>query len=60
MEKGEDPEVAKKYNIKAYPTFLILDADGNEINRVVGRGDAVGFIARVKKAMDPNCNPKVK
>ena len=60
MEKGEGIELAKKYNVRAYPTFLILDAEGNEINRVVGSGDADGFIAKVKKAMDPNNSPQVK
>ncbi len=59
MEKGEGIELAKKYGIRAYPTFLILDSDGNEINRIVGSGDADSFIAKAKKAMDPNNNPKV-
>jgi len=59
MEKGEGVELAKKYEIKAYPTFLILDTDGNEINRIVGIGDAGSFIERTKKAMDPSNNPKV-
>lgn len=60
MEKGEGIELAKKYNVRAYPTFLILDPDGNEINRVVGGGDADGFIERVKKAMDPQNSPNAK
>lgn len=59
MEKGEGVEIAKKYDIQAYPTFLILDSDGNEINRIVGGGDADSFIKRIKKAMDPSNNPKV-
>src|SRR3989339_963144 len=56
MEKGEGIELAKKYEISAYPTFLILDADGNEINRIVGMGDADTFIEKTKKAMDPANN----
>jgi thiol-disulfide isomerase/thioredoxin len=60
MEKGEGIDLAKKYGIRAYPTFLILDADGNEINRVVGSGEADPFIERVKKAMDPANSPKAK
>ncbi len=59
MEKGEGVELAKKYEIKAYPTFLILDADGNEINRIVGIADAGSFVERTKKAMDPSNNPKM-
>ncbi|MHC1779150.1 MAG: thioredoxin family protein [Bacteroidales bacterium] len=57
MEKGEGVELAKKYNVKAYPTFLILDANGNEINRIVGGGEADAFIEKAKKAMDPANNP---
>lgn len=53
MEKGEGPELGKKFEVKAYPTFLILDGEGKEVSRIVGGGDADGFIAKVKKAMDP-------
>ncbi len=60
MEKGEGIDLAKKYEIRAYPTFLILDADGNEINRIVGSGEADAFIERTKKAMDPANSPKAK
>ena len=28
MEKGEGRELAKKYQVKVYPTFLILNEDG--------------------------------
>lgn len=36
MEKGEGPELAKRYDISAYPTLLILDAEGKEVKRIVG------------------------
>jgi len=36
MEKGEGIELAKKYNVKAYPTLLFLDAEGNIVHRTVG------------------------
>lgn len=36
MEKGEGVELAKRYNISAFPTMLILDPDGKEIKRIVG------------------------
>lgn len=60
MEKGEGPELAKRFSIRAYPTFLILDSEGKEINRIVGGGDADGFIKRVKKAMDPANTPDAR
>lgn len=50
MEKGEGKEVAKKYNVRAYPTFLILDSDGNEIGRIVGGGKLEDFVKKVEKA----------
>ena len=36
MEKGEGPEIAKKYRVNAYPTFLLVNADGSLINSIVG------------------------
>lgn len=61
MEKGEGKEHAKKYGVTAYPTFLILDAEGNELNRVVGKSTAEEFIEKVKTALDPkNSLPAMK
>ncbi|PWK79820.1 thioredoxin [Mucilaginibacter oryzae] len=53
MEKGEGKEIGKKYGVTAYPTFLILNAHGQEINRVVGKSTADEFIEKVKTALDP-------
>lgn len=58
MEKGEGIELAKKYSVAAYPTFLILDANGNEVGRVVGGGELNEFIKRVEGAMDVKNSPK--
>ncbi len=54
MEKGEGIDLMKKYGVSAFPTFLVLDSDGNEVGRVIG-GDRNldNFIARVEKAKDP-------
>lgn len=61
MEKGEGKEIGKKYNVSAYPTFLILNAQGQEINRVVGKSTADEFIEKVKSALDPkNSLPGLK
>lgn len=35
-EKGEGVEIAKKYGVKAYPTVLLIRADGEEIDRLLG------------------------
>jgi thiol-disulfide isomerase/thioredoxin len=60
MEKGEGLEIAKKYAVAVYPTFLILDADGKEINRVIGSDKAESFIGKVKLAMDPANTPDAR
>ena len=55
MEKGEGRTIQQKYRVSAYPTFLILDTDGNLVHVVVG-GTATGdeFLAKVKIAFDEN------
>lgn len=48
MEKGEGPELKNKFSVRAYPTFLFLDGDGKEINRIVGGdSDADKFLESV-------------
>lgn len=53
MEKGEGVEIANRYQIRAYPTLLWLDGDGNVKHKLVGGTDAPGLIAQGKKAADP-------
>lgn len=53
MEKGNGPELMKRYGVKVFPTFLILKADGTEIGRVVGSSEADEFIKKVKFIMQP-------
>ena len=50
-EKGEGIAVARKYDVRSYPTFLILDEKGEEVGRVVGAADADRFIATVQKVV---------
>lgn len=52
MEKTTGLTIAKKFNIRAYPTFLILDSFGNEISRLVGSMSAEEFISKVKNAIE--------
>ena len=54
MEKGEGPELAKKFGVQAYPTFVILNPDGTLRHKLVGGDQADGFIERVKVAFDDN------
>lgn len=51
-EKGEGVDVAKRYSVKAYPTFLITDSDGEEVGRIVGGADADRFIEEVQRVLE--------
>lgn len=51
VDVDADKDVALKYNIEAMPTFVFLDSEGNEVNRIVGADvealkAAVGKLAR--------------
>jgi len=35
-EKNDGPEQKKKYRVRGYPTILLLDPSGNELDRIVG------------------------
>lgn len=48
MEKGEGPELNKKLEVSAYPTFVIFNSSGDEIGRFLGGSEAEEFIQRVK------------
>ena len=51
MEKGEGRELSKRYKMQVFPTYLLLDAEGNEVHRVVGGHDATEFIDLIKSGM---------
>jgi tetratricopeptide (TPR) repeat protein len=42
-EKGEGRRIAARYQSYSFPTVLFLDADGNEIDRIVGGYGAADF-----------------
>lgn len=56
MEKGEGPELAKKYNVNAYPTLLYIDATGALFHQALGAHEAKDFIELGRKALDPENN----
>ena len=46
-------DIAEKYNVRAYPTYLIFAPDGHIIHRMVGsRRDAKSFIADLAGSFD--------
>lgn len=53
MEKGEGPELQKKYDIQAYPTFLIIRPDGIVQHKIVGGFlESDFFISLVKQGLN--------
>jgi thiol-disulfide isomerase/thioredoxin len=53
MEKDDGITIANKYGIRAYPTLLWLDGDGNVLHKIVGGLEPEGLIENAKKATDP-------
>lgn len=52
MEKGKGVELAKKFDIHAYPSFLIIRPDGTVQHKLVGGGELEEFIARVELGLN--------
>lgn len=53
MEKGEGLEIAKKYNVRAYPTYIFVNGDGELVHRGLGSMPADKFIEVANAAKDP-------
>ena len=43
LDAEKDKDLARKYRVEAYPTLLVLKADGTEIDRYVGYMEAAKF-----------------
>lgn len=54
MEGEYGAPLAKKLQITAYPTFVIFNADAQEIGRFLGSSDADGFIKNVEEKSKDN------
>ncbi|NLR94095.1 thioredoxin fold domain-containing protein [Flammeovirga agarivorans] len=54
MEKGEGIELAKAFDVKAYPTLLFFSAEGELVHKSVGAPEAAKFIEIGKDAVDPS------
>jgi len=51
MEKGEGPALKKTYTVEAYPSYLIVDADGKVKNKYVGGMSPKDFLANARKGL---------
>ncbi|GHE23829.1 thioredoxin family protein [Sphingobacterium griseoflavum] len=49
----EADRFAKDYAVRAYPTFLIFNPEGELVHRIVGGGEADDFIAKAQAGLDP-------
>ncbi len=53
MEKGEGVELAKKYEVEAFPTLLFISSAGKMVHKSVGYLPAEGLLDLGKTALDP-------
>ncbi|QNA45983.1 thioredoxin family protein [Lacibacter sediminis] len=57
-EKGEGIMIAKRFAVKAYPTYLFVNGDGELVYRFGGYNEAAPFLAHAANALkekdDPN------
>lgn len=53
MEKGEGPELAKKYKVTSYPSMLYLNEKGEVLHRTAGSVPPQKFIENGEDALDP-------
>ncbi len=54
----EGLELAKKYQVKAYPTYIILNAEGKEEARFSGSMEGDMFISKLDASLDPEMKPE--
>ncbi len=47
-EKGEGITLAKRYKVTAYPTFLLINGDGELVGRLVGGASPDSFIKKIE------------
>ncbi|KMQ59238.1 disulfide isomerase [Chryseobacterium sp. FH2] len=54
MEKGEGREIASKYGVRSYPTYLFLNGDGELVSQNFGYMDESPFLAMAQDINSPN------
>ena len=52
MENGEGKELAQKFGVRAYPTFLIIRPDGSVQHRIVGGVNLDKFIEIAERGLN--------
>ena len=54
----EGKDLAKLYNVKAYPTFVAIDTNKNVVMTKVGGSSADAFVADIDRLIDPEKTPE--
>jgi len=54
MEKGEGREIATKYGVRSYPTYLFLNGDGELVSQNFGYMEESLFISMAQDINSPN------
>jgi thiol-disulfide isomerase/thioredoxin len=50
-EKGEGPALAKRFGVRGFPTLVVVDASGDEVDRIVGYLAAEPFTAEARRIL---------
>lgn len=53
MEKGEGVSLRERYKVTSFPTYLFVDAKGNQVHRTGSRMSVLDFITEAKRASEP-------
>ncbi|WP_276876166.1 thioredoxin family protein, partial [Chryseobacterium joostei] len=56
MEKGEGRDIASKYGVRSYPTYLFLNGDGELVSRNTGYMEESLFVAMAQDINSPGNN----
>lgn len=53
MDRPEGKKYAKLYQVESYPTYLMIDSQGNLVYKCIGAVSAQEFMARMRQGLDP-------
>ena len=53
-EKGEGLELAKRFRVNMYPTYVVLDVSGRKIFQTAGYHEPAQFLDLIRNGVDPN------
>lgn len=58
-EKEDGPQLAKRYEVHAYPTFCVIDpATGDKVGDFAGYREGREFISKIEACRDPELRPE--